>query len=210
MKIFANLWRWPGLIVCALTLVLIVRNACSTNPVPAAQQTLPEVRALSGSGEHYEVILKYSAFTMGSEVSLTAYVLDKATNEPIRGATLSGSMSSGSESLPCLFTERSQSIAGAYQGTIHVADDEPYSWLLDISHGDISDLVAIDGFKTGNASKGISPPAVLQAKEPPDSEFKLTITGIVGLLATFTVLQVVLFFIMRKRFSLIATAKDPR
>ncbi len=209
MKIFQNLFLWPGLIFCAFIVVLFTHNAQATQPAPAIEQTGPAARSLSGNGENYEIILKYSPFTTGSDVSLTAYVLDKATNEPIQGASLSGSMSSGSESLPCVFTETSQSISGAYHGTIRVVSDEPHSWLFDISRGDKDDLIAIDGFRTGNESKGISAPVVIEPKEISHG-IKLTVAEIVAFIAAFVVLQVAIFFFMRKRFSLTATAKDPR
>lgn len=209
MKIFLNLFCRPGLIICALTLVLFVGNACSTGPVPPAQPTASEVRVLSGLGENYEVILKYLPFTTGSEVSLTAYILDKATNEPIQGAVLSGSMSSGSESLPCIFTEASPSIAGAYQGKIRVVGDEIYSWLFEISHGDQNDLIALDGFNSGSGSPGTSKPALVVPKEN-GRGLNFTVAEIIAVIAAFMVLQVAVFFFLRNRFSLTAAAKDPR
>lgn len=209
MKVFLNLFLWRGLIFCAFIVVLFAGNAHATQPAPTTEQTVPEVRSLSGSGENYEVILKYSSFTTGMDVSLTAYVLDKVTNEPIQGASLSGSMSTGSENLSCVFAETSQSFAGAYHGTIRVESDEPYSWLFDISHGDKNDLIVIDGFKTGVESKRTSSPVVLEPKAT-SKGINLTVAEIVAFIAAFIVLQVAIFFLMRKRFSLTATAKDPR
>jgi hypothetical protein len=209
MKVFLNLFSRPGLIFCAFIVVLSAGITHATQLAPAIEQTAQPVRSLSGNGENYEVILKYSPFTTGSDVSLTAYVLDKATNEPIQGASLSGSMSAGSESLPCVFTETSPSIAGAYHGTIRVVSDEPYSWLFDISHGDKNDLIAIDGFKTGDESKGASAPVVLEPKEISNG-IKLTVAEIAAFITAFVVLQIAIFFFMRKRISLTASAKDPR
>ncbi len=209
MKISLILFRRPGLISFALIVILFLGNAHATQPTPASEQTGPAARSLSGDGENYEIILKYSPFTTGMDVSLTAYVLDKATNEPIQGASLAGSVSTGSENLSCEFTETPQSITGAYHGTIRVESDEPYSLLFDISHGDKNDLIAIDGFKAGNESKGISLPVFLERKAT-GKGINLAVPEIIAFIAAIMVLQVVIYFFMRKRFSLTATAKDPR
>lgn len=209
MKILPNLFRWPGLICYALTLILFADSAHSAKVAPPTAQTAPEVQSLSGLGENFEVILKYSPFTSGNDVSLTAYVLDKTTNEPIKGAILSGSMSSGSASLNCTFTETSRLIAGAYQGTIRVVSDEPYSWLFDISLGDKNDLIAIDGFKPGGVSKGISAPVASEPKATSQG-INLTVVEIITFISAFMVFQLLIFFFMRKRFLKTPATKDPR
>lgn len=209
MKIFLNFLRWPGLVFCACIVVLFAHTAYAASPTLATELTGPELRSLSGLGENYEIILKYSPFTTGNDVSLSVYILDKATNEPVQGAILSGSMSSGSESLSCTFTETSPSLAGVYQGTIRVVGDEPYSWLFEVSHGDKDDLIALDGFRSGNDSKGLSAPVPLEPKEI-GNELSFTVAEIVAVIAAFMVLQAAIFFFMRNRFSLTAAAKDPR
>jgi hypothetical protein len=209
MKILLDLVHRPGLLLCTCIALLFMNTAQAASPAPATEQSGPELRSLSGLGENYEVILKYAPFTPGKDVSLTAYILDKATNAPVQGASLSGSMSSGSESIPCTFTETSPSLAGAYQGTIRVVGDEPYSWLFEVSHGDKDDLIALDGFRTVGDGKGLSATVPLEPKETGNG-LSFTVAEIVAVIAAFVVLQVAIFFFLRSRFSLTAAAKDPR
>jgi hypothetical protein len=178
----------------------------------AAAQASSEMRSLSGRGDNFEVIVKFAPFSAGSEVSLIAYVLASDTNEPIRGAIVSGGMSGGTESLEVVFTEKPQPLAGVYTGrTIHVARDKPYSWLFDIALGDKSDLVAIDGFQAGDKAKSAAPPAPAP-HEPEESVagINLTPVEIVVLIAAFAALQAAIFVFIRRRCVSGSSAKEPR
>ncbi|MBI5593578.1 MAG: hypothetical protein HY881_24260 [Deltaproteobacteria bacterium] len=209
MKSYLNLFRWPGLLYCVLIVFLSGSISHANQPVAPTVQAGSELRSLSGHGENFEVILKFSSFKPGSDVFLTAYVLNSATNEPILGATLSGSLSSGSESLPVVFTETPQTLPGAYAGKVTVLSDKPYSWLFDVSLGEKSDLVAIDGFKAGEDSGATPRPAPLEPRKT-GYEIKLTPAEIIALIAAFVVLQVAILFFARKRFTFGASEKDPR
>ncbi|EKD35455.1 MAG: hypothetical protein ACD_75C01904G0001, partial [uncultured bacterium] len=164
----------------------------------------------SGQGEHFEVILKFpSSFASGSDLALTAYVLDGATNEPVQGATVSAGMSGGTESIVVPFTEAAQPIAGVYQGTIRLVSDKSSSWLFDITLGEKNDLVAIDGFKAGDKSTGAPGPAPPPAGKT-GYDLSLTPTAIVVLLAAFAVLQAAIFFLLRKKCTSGGSAKESR
>lgn len=209
MKYFLNLFYWPCLFFCTI-IGFVPENIAQANQTAAPTgQAGSALRSLSGHGENYEVILKFPTFKTASDVSLTAYVLDSATNEPIRGAVLSGDMSSGSESLAVTFTATSQAMPGAYEGKVHVSSDKPYSWLFDISLGEKNDLVAIDGFKAGEDSKGAPVSASVKPKGT-GYEIKLTPARIAVYIVAFIVLQVAIILIIRKRFTFNASTRDPR
>jgi len=209
MKYFLNLFCWPGLLFLALAAYLPESLTQANQSAAPTGQAGSALRSLSGHGENFEVILKFPTFKTASDVSLTAYVLDSTTNEPIRGAVLSGDMSSGSESLAVTFAATPQSMPGGYEGKVHVSSDKPYSWLFDISLGEKIDLVAIDGFKAGEDSKGAPASASVKPKGT-GYEIKLTPTRIAVYIVAFIVLQVAIIFIVRKRFTFNASAKDSR
>jgi len=213
MKYGLNLLYRPALLFCSLICSLMVfwaadgahggQTVSPTGPAAAGMQSL------SGQGEHFEVILKFpSSFASGSDLALTAYVLDGATNEPVQGATVSAGMSGGTESLTVPFTEAAQPIGGAYQGKIRVVSEES-SWLFDITLGEKNDLVAIDGFKAGDKSTGAPGPAPPPAGKA-GLDISLTPTAIVVLLAAFAVLQVAIFFLLRKKITSGGSAKESR
>jgi hypothetical protein len=105
--------------------------------------------SVSGRGDTFEVVLKYFPFEKGSDVPLTAYVLDIATNEPVSGAKMTGTLSTGAESHDVTFAELAAGLTGSYAASIKVEGGEKLSWLFDIAAGDKTDLVAVDGFKLG-------------------------------------------------------------
>lgn len=159
-----------------------------------------ESQALSGHGENFEIVLKYFTFKPGNDISLVAYVLDKATNEPIKGATLSGSLSNGNESASVVFKETPKQLPGAYDGKVRVLTDKPYSWLFDVSLGEKSDLVAIDGFKAGEDSKSPPDQAVPENKETAYGII-LTPVRIVLLIVVFIGFQAAVIYFVRRRFA---------
>jgi hypothetical protein len=209
MKYGFNQFCRPALFFCTLIVLLSVSAARASQPAPPTGPTAADMQSLAGRGEHFEVILKFPSLTIDSEVALTAYILDSATNEPVRGAAISGGMSSGTESITVPFSETDQPVAGAYQGKIRVVSDKPTSWLFDISFGEKSDLIAIDGFKVG--VKSTSPPA-----SPPGEarqtgyDITLAPAEIAILLALFALLQAAIFFIIRRRYTSRISGEDSR
>lgn len=200
MKRRVNLFGRPALIFWTLLLFSAASGVHATQPPPPAESAAAEMQSLSGRGEYFEVILKFPTFAVGSDVALIAYVLDGVTNEPVRKATVSGGMSSGAKSITVPFTETDQPVAGAYRGKIRVESGETASWLFDISLGDKSDLVAIDGFKAGEASTGAGPAAQAPSADKPSGiDINLSRTEIGLLLAAFAALQAAVFFFIRKR-----------
>jgi hypothetical protein len=204
------------ILLCELGFLCSVLTFLASGGEPLAGQsgaptepTGTVVRALSGNGEYFEVILKISSFEPGGDVSLIAYVLDSTTNESIQGAVLSGGMSSGNESVSVAFTEASALLPGAYEGKVRVLSDKPYSWLFDISLGEKSDLVSIDGFKAGNGNKGAVDAAILEPKET-SYTVKLTPARITVFVAAFMLLQAIILFFVRRRFSPRTPAKELR
>jgi hypothetical protein len=209
MKYRLNLLSRPDLLFCALIVFWLANPALGGRPAAPAGQTVAEMQSLSGMGEHFEVILKFPSFAIGSDVPLTAYVLDGATNEPIQGATVSGGMSSGAESIAVPFTETAQPTPGAYRASVRGESDKPSSWLFDILVGEKSDLVAIDGFNAGDKDTGPPVTAPPDAKET-GSGITLTLTEMVVLIAFLAVLQAAIFLFIRKRCTSSASAKDSR
>jgi hypothetical protein len=213
MKYFAIMLCRLGLIFYALTgftpFGVFGEESHDRQEAVSTEQTGSEVRTLSSHGEYFEVILKFSSFEPGGDVSLLAYVLDGTTNEPIQGAVLSGGMSSGNESVSVAFTEAPSALPGAYEGKVRILSDKPYSWLFDISLGEKSDLVSIDGFKAGNGNKGVIDAAILEPKET-GYTVKLTPTRITVFVAAFMLLQAIILFFVRRRFSPRTPAKELR
>lgn len=209
MKYFLILFCRSALLFSALMLFGSGNDAHADQPAVPAAQTGAALQSLSGRGENFEVILKFSSFKPGDDVSLIAYILDSTTNEPVQGAALAGDLSNGTESLPVAFTEMSRNLPGAYSGKVRIVSGKPYSWLFDISLGERSDLVAIDGFKAGAENKGISRPAPSQAPAT-GYEIKLTPAKIVILLAVFVGVQVAIAYFLRKRYPVPPSAKDPQ
>ncbi|MBA4367793.1 MAG: hypothetical protein C0403_09165 [Desulfobacterium sp.] len=185
-------------IFCSLT-VFLPWVWCYAAQVPETRGRIrSEPQALSGHGENFEVVLKYSPFKPGTDVPLVAYILDIATNEPIKGAVLSGSLSSGNESVSVEFKETKNDLPGAYRGTVRVQTDKPNSWLFDISLGEKSDLVAIDGFKADKDSQFLSHQTASEYKE---TGFVITLTPvrIVLLIAVFIGFQMAVIYFVRRR-----------
>lgn len=210
MTFGSNLFYRPALLCCFLIVFWAAGGAHGGQPASPMGPAAAGMQTLSGQGELFEVILKFPAsFAIGSDVSLVAYVLDGATNEPVRGATVSGGMSSGAESIAVPFTEAAQAIAGAYQGKIRVVSDKPSSWLFDIALGEKNDLVAIDGFKAGEESMGAPAPVPPGARET-GYAISLTPVEIAVLLAAFAVLQAAIFFFLRKIFTSSGSTEDSR
>lgn len=212
MRYGSNLICRPALFFfcCFLIVLSAAGGAYGGQPASPTGPAAVEMQSLSGQGEHFEVILKFPfSFSIGSDVPLTAYVLDGATNEPVQGATVSGGMSSGTESIAVVFTEAAQPIAGAYQGKIRVVSDKPTSWLFDITLSEKNDLVAIDGFKAGEKSMASPAPAPPPAGKT-GYNASLTPTAIVVLLAAFAVLQTAIFLFLRKKFTSGGSAKESR
>jgi len=211
MNHFFNLFcRW-GLMCFIISGFWSGSQTHADQSAAAAAQASSEMRSLSGRGDNFEVIVKFAPFSAGSEVSLIAYVLASDTNEPIRGAIVSGGMSGGTESLEVVFTEKPQPLAGVYAATIRVAGDKPYSWLFDIALGDKSDLVAIDGFQAGDQEKSAAPPAPTP-HEPGETGAGINLTPIeiVALITAFAVLQAAIFVFIRRRCVSGSSAKEPR
>ena len=204
------------ILLCELVFLCAALTVLASGGEPLARQsgaptepTGSEIRTLSGQGENFEVILKFSSIGPLGDISLTAYVLDNSTNEPIQGAVLSGGMSSGNESVSVVFTEAPFVLPGAYEGKVRVLSDKPYSWLFDISLGEKSDLVSIDGFKAGNGNKGAIDAAILEPKET-SYTVKLTPARITVFVAAFMLLQAIILFFVRRRFSPRTPAKERR
>lgn len=211
MNSIFNLFCRSSLICLVIIGVLSGSTTHAEQSAAPAAQISSEVRSLTGRGDNFEVIVKFAPFPAGSEVPLTAYVLASDTNEPIRGAIVSGGMSGGTESLEVVFTEKPQPLAGVYTATIRVGSDKPYSWLFDIALGDKSDLVAIDGFQAGDQEKSAAPaaPPPQEPREPGDG-INLTPVEIVALLAAFAALQAAIFVFIRRRSTSGSSAKEPR
>ena len=210
MKYGLDLFYRPASLFCSLMVFWAAGGAHGGQPMSPTGPSAAEMQSLSSQGEHFEVILKFpSSFSIGSDVALTAYVLDVATNEPVQGATVTGGMSSGTENITVPFTEAAQPIAGAYQGKIRVVSEKPSSWLFDITLGDKSDLVAIDGFNAGEKSTGPLDPAPPPA-EKTGYDISLTPTAIVVLLVAFAMLQTAIFFFLRKKFTSRGSAEESR
>lgn len=202
MNFFWKLFYMPGMVFCLLTGFLSAGESFSDQQAIPPGQTGSAPRSLSGTGENFEIILKYSSFKPGSDVSLSAYVLDSTTNEPIKGAALSASLSGGNESSSVTFTEMPGALPGAYEGKSRILHPGPYSWLFDISLGEKSDLVAIDGFKAEPDEMAVPP----EAGEP---GYRITLTPvriIVSALA-FVMLQGIIVFFIWKRAALRAAGK---
>lgn len=204
------------ILLCELVYLCAAMTVLASGGEPLAGQsgaptepTGSDVRTLSGQGENFEVILKFSPAGPLGDISLTAYVLDNSTNEPIQGAVLSGGMSSGNESISVVFTEETSMLPGAYEGKVRVLSDKPYSWLFDISLGDKSDLVSIDGFKAGSGNKGAVDAAILGPKET-GYTVKLTPARITVFVAAFMLLQTIILFWVRRRFLPRTPAKELR
>lgn len=181
-------------------------NSASPPAIPAGA----EMHSLSSKGEYFDAVVKFTQVGLGNEIPLTLYLLDAVTNEPVQGATISGGMSDGSETVTVPFLESARPVVGAYQGKISVDKQLTASWLFDISHGEKSDLIAIDGFKVGDKSK-IAPPATPSRKnEPTNAGILISPSEIALILLVFTALQAATFLYFRKKLTAGRSLKELR
>lgn len=171
-------------------------NSASPPAIPAGVG----MQSLSGKGEYFEAILKFTPTGLGSEIPLTIFLLDAVTNEPVQGATVSGGMSDGTKTVTVPFLESTTPVVGAYKGKILVDKQFTASWLFDISLGEKSDLIAIDGFKTGEKIE-ISPPSTPSKNEPTNSGILLSPSAIALILVVFAALQVAIFLFFQKKIT---------
>lgn len=101
-------------------------------------------RSFSGAGEALEVTVVYdtAAAKAGVPMQLRLLLADKATNEPVDGATL-GLTLSGGDADTTLATEKAGTL-GAYTTTATLSEGIQYSLLVDASKGDVSDFFPVD------------------------------------------------------------------
>lgn len=112
--------------------------------------------AIGGHSTSLEGVLKYLPFEVGEKVDLTFYLLSMADNRGVGGATVKGTMSSGSTSTDVEFRAKADGPAGAYSGSVTVSEAKTMSWLFDVTVGDDSDLIALGGFEAGRPHAGAS------------------------------------------------------
>ncbi len=101
--------------------------------------------SLSGHGNHFDFTIAYRAFHADETVQLDLFLADWHTNEPITGSTIELTMT-GAEFravLPVRETEE----PGRYEATIEKVGSDSYSFLADISHNGVTDLISMTGFR---------------------------------------------------------------
>lgn len=117
------------------------------------QQT-PEIRtnnglSLSGHGDTFEVVLKSPIASPGTEVPLTAYVVEFANNRPVPDAKITANLSTGNDSKEIQFEETSATLPGSYVARVKMDDESTHSLLFDVTQADRNDLIPVDGLKSG-------------------------------------------------------------
>ncbi len=101
-------------------------------------------RSFSGAGETLELTVVYdtAAVKAGAPMQLRILLADKATNEPVDGATLGLTLSGGDAD--AALTAEKAGTPGAYTTTTTLSEGIQYSLLVDASKGDVSDFFPVD------------------------------------------------------------------
>lgn len=138
----------------------------------------------SDSGSLFEAILKYHPFNPGEGVEVMVYLLSLEANRPISNATVSASLSEGSQSATVIFVPKPGGPVGAYQATVTPKTAAPMSWLFDVTADGNADLIAITGFqaRSPESSAGVES---IPHTSPPSSKTPWPVLGIgaIGVLA---------------------------
>ena len=118
----------------------------TVTPLPVRQQS----NSIYGVGETFELTIAYPRFKPNEIVPLRLFLANLETNRPIVGADLSLTMSGpGVErTIKPIATGR----PGEYHTEIKLNTDTTYSFLVEVSTKESSDLFSIDDFKV------LSPP----------------------------------------------------
>lgn len=123
-------------------------------PEPVAAMPGEALLAATGSGAAFDAVLKYRPFAKGEQVSLTMYLVSSESNRPVGDATVSGSLSEGDKNTTIAFQPKAGGPAGTYSATVTPGTDAAMSWLLDVTAGSESDLIAVTGFKAADRPRG--------------------------------------------------------
>lgn len=110
----------------------------------ALQDPTSTRQSFSGAGEALELTVVYdtAALKTGAPMQLRILLSDKATNEPVDGATL-GLTLSGGDTDTALIAEKAGT-PGAYFTTATLSEGIQYSLLVDANKGDVSDFFPVD------------------------------------------------------------------
>lgn len=114
-------------------------------PAMASMQNQTSTRrSFSGAGEALELTVVYDTATAkgGASIPLRLLLADKATNEPVDGATLDLTLSGGNADVG--LTAEKAGTSGAYTTTANLTEGIQYSLLVDASKGDVSDFFSVD------------------------------------------------------------------
>lgn len=120
-------------------------------PPQAAGQLPP---AASARGAEFEAVIKHLPLVSGREYPITVYLLDSSTNEPVEGAAMKGTLSSGELSQEVTFSEIAGGLAGDYQAVVKPSGAGPWSWLLDVTAGEKVDLIGVSAPSAAIAKGG--------------------------------------------------------
>lgn len=102
-------------------------------------------RSFSGSGDAVELTLVYDTTTVhpGAPVPLRLLLADKFTNEPMDGATLDLTLSGGEGDTN--LAAAPSGAPGVYAISATLTAGKPYSLLVDVTKGSVSDFFSLDG-----------------------------------------------------------------
>ena len=108
----------------------------------------PQSNSVYGVGETYELTIAYPPFKPDEIVPLHLFLANLETNRPIVGADLSLTMSGPNVERTIKPTATGR--PGEYHAEIKVNTDATYSFLVEVSTKESSDLFSIDDFKVIN------------------------------------------------------------
>ena len=118
----------------------------SDTPLSVRQQS----NSIYGVGDTYELTIAYPRFKPGENLPLRLFLANLETNRPIVGADLSLTMSG--PGVEQIIKPTAADRPGEYHAGIEVNADATYSFLVEVSTKETSDLFSIDDFKV------VSPP----------------------------------------------------
>lgn len=111
--------------------------------------------AAGGTGDLFEVVVKYAPAAPGKPTALRVFVADAATNEPVSGAEIELTFSASSE---IKVIPKAADAPGVYLGSVVFASEGEVDAVASVSRGDDADLVTLGPVRSGLPPASAIPP----------------------------------------------------
>ena len=143
-------WIWTaGVLLISALPALAHEGEVHDEPATKAPLPLPGagLRAIGAATENFEVVIKHSPLDPNKEGALTLYLSDYRTNAPV-SSDAQVQIDAPDAGISGLRAERTES-PGVYKVAFKVPHQGTYTLIVNVTAGDLSDLIPINGLIVG-------------------------------------------------------------